>query len=59
VITFRQVADQRPDTGTGTGSGSPHEVPTDLPAQRELWPEPVERQPAVQAPLPRYRRIGD
>lgn len=59
MISFRQVADQRPDAGSG--SGEPHETADGRhavdQARHELWPEPAPHRPV--APLPRYRRLGD
>jgi hypothetical protein len=54
VISFRQVADQRPDAA----AGEVREALADLHAQHELWPEPAERVADPQPPMPRYRRIG-
>ena len=56
MISFRQVADQRPDAGSA--SDEVHEALADLHSQHELWPEPVERLADPQPPMPRYRRIG-
>ena len=60
MISFRLVADQRPEAGSGSGEAP--EARTDgHTADRsghELWPAPVGQQ-EVRPPLPRYRRLGD
>ena len=56
MISFRQVADQRP--GAGSAADEVREALADLHAQHALWPEAAEQNADVQPPMPRYRRIG-